>query len=113
MSWFGETMFDVEISAGQLEGVTAERQLLCPHLLDILWRPAIAGGIGEVRAVFGEHRVDPVCHGCHDVTEKVTSDATRRLLVQFHKGELGSPVNRHQHAQLALFGPHFGQIDGK
>jgi hypothetical protein len=33
--------------------------------------------------------------------------------VQFHKSELGRTVDGHQQVQLALPGPHFGEIDVK
>ena len=70
----GESMFDIEVGAGCFEGMAAEGQFLFPHFLDVLWRPAIAGRIGEVRPVVGEHGVDPVRHGGGEVTQEVTGD---------------------------------------
>src|SRR4028119_615209 len=54
--------------------------------------PAVAGWIGEVSAVVGEHRVDPVGHGRDEVTKEVARNAPRRLLVQLDKGELARAV---------------------
>lgn len=62
MSRLGEPMFHVQLGAGELERVAKEALVLCLHLLDIVGRPAIAGGIGEVRPIVGEHGVDFIRH---------------------------------------------------
>ena len=77
MAWLGQPVLDVEISTSCLEGVAAEWHLLCPHCLDVLRRPAIAGRVGEVSAVIGEYGVDLVRHGRHEVTKE--APATRRV----------------------------------
>jgi hypothetical protein len=51
-------MLDVEVGAGEFEGVSAEEHSFCPHLLDVVWGPSLAGRIGEVGAVVGENRRD-------------------------------------------------------
>jgi len=51
-----------------------KRRLLGAHLLDVFGRPAVAGRVGEVRAVVGEHRVDPVRHGRGEMPQEVSSD---------------------------------------
>jgi hypothetical protein len=53
-----QPMFHVQPGACELERMTKEALVLCLHLLDIDGRPAIAGGIGEVRPIVGEHGVD-------------------------------------------------------
>ena len=62
-----------------LKGVAAERRLLRANLLDVFRRPAITGRIGEVRAIAGEHRVDPVRHGRGEVPQEVAGDPTSGL----------------------------------
>ena len=47
---FGEVVLDVEVGAGRFEGVAPEGQLLRPHFLDVLRRPAVTGRVGEVGA---------------------------------------------------------------
>lgn len=84
-----------------------------PHYLDVIRRLAIASGIGEVRAVVGEHRVNAVGHGGGDVAQEVASDPTGGLLALLDNCELGRPVDRDQQVELALFGSHLGQIDVK
>jgi len=111
MTWFGKTVFDVEVGAGRFEGMAAEWQFLCPHLLDVLWRPAIAGGIGEVRPIVGEHGVDPVRHGRREMAQEVASDAASGFLVQLHESALGGSVDGHQQVELALLGSNLGEID--
>ena len=111
MPWLGEVVFDVAVSAGQLERKASDWYFLSLHFPDILGRPAIAGRIGEVGTIVSEHRVDPVWHGCGEVTQKVTSDAPSGLLMQLDKGELGRPVDRHQQVELALLRSHLGKID--
>jgi hypothetical protein len=81
MAWLGQPVLDVEIGAGCLEGVAAEGHFLCPHRPDVLRRPAVAGWVGEVSAVVGEHGVDLVGHGRDEVTKEVARDTPRRLLV--------------------------------
>ncbi len=111
MTRLGEAVLDIEVGAGQFEGMAAERQLLYPHLLDVLGRPAVAGRVGKVRTIVSEHRVDPVRHGCGQVPQEVAGNPAGGLLVQFDERELGRPVDRYQQVELALLGPHLGQID--
>src|SRR5215208_3641369 len=76
MAWLGGAVLDLEIGTSCLEGVTAEGHLLCPHCLDVLGRPAVAGRVSEVSAVIGEHGVDLVGHGRHEVTKEVAHAAS-------------------------------------
>jgi putative ABC transport system permease protein len=109
----GQPVLHVEIGAGRLEGVAAEGHLRRPHGPDVLGRPAVAGWIGEVSAVVGEHRVDPVGHGRDEVTKEVARNAPRRLFVQLDKGELARAVDGHEQVKPALFGVHLGHVDGE
>lgn len=58
MPRLGQPMFDVEFGTGELEGMAQKRLIPRHHLPDVLWRPATAGRLCEMRAVVGEHRVD-------------------------------------------------------
>lgn len=79
--------------------------------LDVFRRPAIAGRIGEVCAVIGEHRVDAARHSGSEVAQQVRGDPTGGFFVQLEEGELRGPVDRDQQVELALLGSHLGQID--
>ena len=94
MSRLGQAMFDVEIGAGGFEGVAAKEQLVCPHRLDVLGRPAITGRVGEVGAIVGEHGVHLVWHGGGQGSQEVARYPPGCLLVQLDEGELGCPVDR-------------------
>ena len=56
-------MFHIQFGAGELEGMAKEALVLRLHLLEIFGHPAITGGIGEVRAIVGEHCVNLIRHG--------------------------------------------------
>ena len=109
----GQSVLDVEISASRLEGVAAEGHVLGPHGLDILGRPAVAGWIGKVRAVVGEHGVDFIGHGRGEMAKEVARDTPRRLPVQLHKGGLARAVDSYEEVELALLGPDLGDVDVK
>lgn len=108
--WLCQPVFNVEIGARRFEGMAAKENLFDPHGLDILGRPAITRGIGEM-GPSGEHRVDFVGDSERKGPEEVAGDAVGRLLVNFDEGELGSSVNRHQKVELAFLGSHLGDID--
>jgi len=94
MARLGQTMFDVEIGAGRLEGVATEEHLLGAHDLDLRRRPGVAGRLGEVGAVVGEHGVDLVGNRGSKGPEEVAGNPAGGLLVQLGEGELGGPVDR-------------------
>lgn len=94
-----QSMLYVQLGAGEREGVAKEALVFRLHLLDIVLRPAIAGGIGEVRPIVGEHGVNLVRHGGGEVTQEVTCDPPGRLLMQLDKGKLGGAVDGHQQVQ--------------
>ena len=111
MAWLCQPVLDVEISTSCLEGVAAEWHLLCPHCLDVLRRPAVAGRVGEVSAVIGEHGVNPVGHRRHEVAKEVARDTPCCLPVQLHKGERARAVDGYEEVELALLGPDLGDVD--
>src|SRR3546814_10881791 len=57
--------------------MAAEEDLFGPHLFDLGGRPGLAGRIGEVGAVIGQHGVDRVGNGGGSARRK--SPATRRV----------------------------------
>ena len=81
------------------------------HRPDVLWRPAVAGGVSEVRAVVGQHGVDLVGDGRGEGPQEVGGDAAGGLLVQLDEGELGRAVDGHEEIELALLGPDLGDVD--
>ena len=74
-----------------------------------------------MRPIIGKHRVSSKWHGRGEVAQEVGSNPACGFLVQLieacpelcRRGELGWPVDRHQQVQLALLGPHCGQIDSE
>jgi hypothetical protein len=63
MHWLGQPMFDIEIGAIGFKGLATEKNTLDPHYLDICGRPAIARGVGEVRAIVRQNGVESVRNG--------------------------------------------------
>lgn len=111
MRWLGQSMLDVEISAGRFEGVAAERHALGSHRLDVGRRPPIACRLGEARAIIRQHDLGLVGNGFDQVAKEVACDAPGRLPVQFDEGELGRPVNGHQEIEPAFRRLHFSDVD--
>ena len=54
MLGLGEAMVDVVLGAGEFEGMGAEDLVPLEHDLDLGGSPAIAAGLGEVRAIVGQ-----------------------------------------------------------
>jgi hypothetical protein len=81
-------MVDVVLGAGEREGMATEERLLGEKLLDLGRRPAVALGIGEVRAVVGEHCVDAVRDSGDQPAEEVCRNASAGALMELGKGEL-------------------------
>ena len=46
------------LGAGEVEGVGAKELLAGQHLLDLVRRPGVTAGLGEMRAIVGEHCVN-------------------------------------------------------
>ncbi len=88
MARLGQTMLDVEIGAGRLEGLAAEGHPLGAHGLDLRRRPGVAGRLGEVGAVVGEHSVDLVGDGGGKSFEEVAGNPAGGLLVQLGEANL-------------------------
>ena len=106
-------MLDIELRAGEFEGVTAEGLLARQHLLDVFGRPAIPSRLGEVRPIVGEHGVDPVRNGFDQGSKEIAGHAACGFLVQLGEGELGRPINGHEEIELAFLGSHLGDVDVK
>jgi hypothetical protein len=84
---------------------------------DVLTEPgaggavAVLGQIGEGHAVVGEHGVDFVGKGRHDISEKLCSVHLTRLFEGLDIGELGDAVDREEHVELALGVLEFANVD--
>ena len=64
-----------------------------------------------MRAVAGQHGIDPVGHGLGERVWEVSGDAACGLFVQFDKGELGDLIDSNQEGGPALGGLHLGDTD--
>ncbi len=91
----------------------AEALLLFDHDLDLGGAPGIAGGIGELHAIVGEHRVDFVGHGFDQRSEEIRRDSRGGASVELHKSEFARPINGDKEMELALGGLNFGDVDMK
>jgi len=107
----GQAMIDVVLRAGEREGMAAKARLLGEEPLDLGRRPAVALGVGEVRAVIGERRVDAMRDGVDQSAQEVCRHASRRTLVQLGEGELAGAIDGDEHVELAFLGPRLGDVD--
>lgn len=104
-------MLGVEISTSRFEGVTTRQNLLGPHRFDVVGRPPIAGRVGEVCAVVGEHDLDPVGNSTGESFEGVASHTAGCRLMQLDESELGRPVDGDEQVALAFLCSDFGNVD--
>ena len=111
MAWLGQAMVDVVLRAGILEGMRTERLVVVHGAADLGCGRADVPGRDEVRAVVGQHGVDPVGHGLDECAQEVTGDAARGFLVQLDKGELGCTVDGNQKVEPALCRVDLGDVD--
>ena len=68
---------------------------------------------GVVKCVPLSHGVDLVGNGLDQPAQEVRGRPAADPLVKLHKGELGRPVDGHQHVQLAFAGADLGDVDVK
>ena len=61
-------------------------------------------GLGEVRAVVCQHRMNLIGDGRSKGPEEVAGDTPRRFLVQLEESKLRGPVDRHEQVELAFLG---------
>src|SRR5436189_2917319 len=73
--------------------------------------PGIAAGLGEMRAIVGENRVNSVGHSRDQGAQEVARNAASDPLMQLDKGELGRAIDRDQPVKLALLGSDFREVD--
>ena len=72
---------------------------------------AVAGLIGDLIPVVGEDRADPAGHGFEHVLQELAGHAPVRRCNALGGGELGGPVDGHEHLELAFAGLHLGTVD--
>jgi hypothetical protein len=62
------------LSTGQVKGMRAKRPMICQHLLDFADAPA-ATRRGELKAIVGEHCVNPIRDTLDQPTKKIRCDS--------------------------------------
>ena len=72
----------------QFERVGRGTALAGEHVLDLVRGPGIAGRLGEVGAVVGEHGVNPVGHGRDQGAQEIARDARVTLSCSSTKANL-------------------------
>lgn len=97
MLHFGEPVLDAVVVADAVEDVLED----VPVLL----------AVGELDSVVGEHGVNGVRDGSHEVAHELGGGHLAGLLVQFRIGELGGPVDGYEEVELAFGRAHFGDVD--
>ena len=107
---FREPMVDTVLGAREVKGVRPKALTGREHLPNLANTPA-ATWLRELKAVVGEHGVDPVRDVFKEPAEEVRRDPSGRAIVEFRKGELADPIDGHEQIQLALLGPDLGEID--
>ena len=93
----GEPVLDAVLGADPIE--------------DMVESVFVAGPVGELDAVAGQHRVDGVGNRRDQVPQELGRDHLARILVEFGIGELGCPVDGHEQTQLAFGCLNFGDVD--
>jgi hypothetical protein len=111
MPWFRGSVLDVVLRTGELEGMGAEYLAGGHCLADFRHSRTTSAGRGELDAIVGQHRVDPVRHGLDQMAQEVAGDARDRLLVQFDEGELAGAVDGDEEVEFALLGADLGDVD--
>lgn len=105
------SVIDVVSGACQFEGMGTEAFAVGDSLLDQRYCRSTTARGGKMDAIVGQYGVDLVGHGLDQAEQKVARCRGLGLLVQFDKGELAGPVDRHEHVELALFGAYLGEVD--
>jgi hypothetical protein len=85
--------------------------LLTDASKDLLKSLDIALPIGELEAVIGEHRVDLVGDGGHQVPEELRGDHLGGCCLPLGIGQLAGAVNRDKPGECAFFRADLGAIE--
>lgn len=111
MLGLGQTVIDVVLGAGILEGVSPEALAIGHCLLDLRDGVAASARRREVDAIVGENGMDLVRHRLNEMQKEVGRGSGCRLLMRLDEGELRRSIDGDEEMQLALFGAHFGNVD--
>jgi hypothetical protein len=79
--------------------------------LDLRVTATVPGQVGERHAVVGQHRVQPVGEGGHDLAQEGGAVQLGVRLEEGDVGELAHPVDGQGHEQLALGQPQLADVD--
>ena len=105
MLQFSQTMVDIVLSAGVLEGVCPEEFSHIHGGPEVGYSPDHVSRRYEVGAVVDQHRMNLVQDSGDEAPEEVGDRPTNHLLVHLGEGELGCAIDRDQQVEVALFGP--------
>jgi len=72
---------------------------------------SVPGKVGKLDTVIGQHRVDFVGNGCHQVIQECRRRLGVGALCHSGKGELRGPVDGDEQIEFALGGAQVGDVD--
>jgi hypothetical protein len=107
----GQAMIDGVAGAPYVKGGSPELLAALKHTFDVGDRPILAGGIGEVGPIVGQHGVDLVGDRFDEVQQEVSDDPLCRLLVQLGAGKLRGPIDGDEEVEPAPRGAYLGDVD--
>ena len=107
---FRQAMIDAVLRTGQVERMGPKRLIVGKHPLNLADAPTSLRR-GELKAVVGEHGVDPVRDAFDEPAKEVRRNPAGRACMELCEGELADPVDGHKQIELALLGPDLRKID--
>jgi hypothetical protein len=102
MVGFRQSVFDPMEATEPVEGMATETGS---------WPLSVLRQIGELDAVVGEHGVDAIWNCFHERVEERGGRSHVGSFHEFHDSELRCAVDGYEQVELALGGPHLGQVD--
>jgi hypothetical protein len=102
MVGLGQLVLDAVLAADTVEDVAHP---LCGGSIAVLWQ------IGEGHAVVGQHSMDGIGEGGHDLVEEGGAVHLGRGIQKGDVGELRDPVDGEEHEELSLGQAQFADVD--
>jgi len=85
--------------------------LVADPVEDVVESVFVAGLIGELDAVVGQHRMDGVGSGCDEIAQELGCIHLAGFGIELSESEPGRAVNRYKEIQLAFGRLHLGNVD--